>query len=67
MSKEPSGFHTRYNESADLGRVPLRKRALDAPIEQLTFAIDANPAGSGGVIRMMWDKTEVSVPFTIVP
>ena len=65
VSKEPSGFHTRYNESADLGRVPLRKRALEAPIEQLTFAIDAGPAGSGGVIRMMWEKTEVSVPFSV--
>ena len=65
VSKEPSGFHTRYNESADLGRVPLRKRALDAPVEQLTFAIDANPAGRGGVIRMMWESMEVSVPFSV--
>ena len=65
VSKEPSGFHTRYNESADLGRVALRKRALDTPVEQLTFAIDANPGGSGGVIRMMWEKTEVSVPFSV--
>ena len=65
VSKEPSGFHTRYNESADLGRVPLRKRALDTPVEQLTFAIDASPAG-GGTIRMTWEKTEVSVPFGIV-
>jgi Protein of unknown function (DUF2911) len=65
VSKEPSGFHTRYNESADLGRVPLRKRGLDAPVEQLTFAIDADPARSRGVIRMMWEKTEVSVPFSV--
>src|SRR6476660_7753902 len=28
VSKEPSGFHTRYNESADLGRSDLRKRTL---------------------------------------
>jgi hypothetical protein len=66
VSKEPSGFHTRYNESADLGRVPLHKRTLDGDVEQLTFAIDGNPAGSGGTIRMMWEKTEVSVPFRIV-
>jgi len=28
VSKEASGFHTRYNESADLGRVELRKQEL---------------------------------------
>src|SRR5262249_57241762 len=34
VSQEPSGFHTRYNEPADLGRVPLVKRALPTPVEQ---------------------------------
>src|SRR5262249_35652076 len=29
VSKEPSGFHTRYNASADLGRVPLQKSASE--------------------------------------
>jgi hypothetical protein len=66
VSKEPSGFHTRYNESADLGRVELRKRALSAPVEQLTFAIDQNPDGKGGAIKMTWETTEVSAPFAIV-
>jgi Protein of unknown function (DUF2911) len=66
VSKEPSGFHTRYNESADLGRVELRKRALSAPVEQLTFAIDQNPDGKGGAIKMTWETTEVSAPFSIV-
>jgi hypothetical protein len=64
VSKEPSGFHTRYNESADLGRVELRKRTLPSPVEQLTFAIDQN--SSGGVIKMMWETTEVSAAFSIV-
>src|SRR5215210_6938312 len=34
VSQEPSGFHTRYRPSLDLGRVPLRKRELAAPVEQ---------------------------------
>jgi Protein of unknown function (DUF2911) len=65
VSKEPSGFHTRYNESADLGRIDLRKRALPAPVEQLTFAIDKNPDAPGGVLKMMWETTEVSAPFLV--
>lgn len=66
ISKEPSGFHTRYNPRADLGRVAMGKRSLDAPVEQLTFSIDNNPAG-GGVIVMSWEKTAVSAPFVVTP
>src|SRR5437763_591515 len=66
VSKEASGFHTRYNQSADLGRVALRKQALATPIEQLTFKIEKNSAAAGGVITMMWETTEVSASFTVV-
>jgi DUF2911 family protein len=65
VSKEPSGFHTNYNPSADLGHIDLRKRALDAPVEQLTFAVAKNPEGRGGLVTMSWETTEVSVPFTV--
>ena len=65
VSKEPSGFHTNYNPSADLGSLEMRKRSLDAPVEQLTFAVVKNPAGSGGSITMTWETTEASVPFTV--
>jgi hypothetical protein len=66
VSKEPNGFHTRYPASSDLGRVEMEKRALAAPIEQLTFAIRGNPSGGGGTLAMSWAATEVSVPFAIV-
>lgn len=65
VSRQPSGFHTRYPSSSDLGRIELQKRALPSPIEQLTFAIRANPSG-GGTMAMMWATTEVSAPFTVV-
>lgn len=65
VSKEASGFHTKYNASADLGRLQMTKRTLDMPIEQLTFALATSPAGRGGVVTMSWETTEVSVPFTV--
>ena len=64
VSREPDGFHTRYNSRADLGRVAMTRRDLTAPVEQLTFRIAAAPAG-GGTITMAWEKTEVSVPFAV--
>jgi hypothetical protein len=64
VSREPDGFHTRYNSSADLGRVAMARRHLSEPVEQLTFGIAAAPSG-GGTITFSWEKTEVSVPFAV--
>ena len=66
ISKEPSGFHTRYNASADLGRAPLTRRTLDAPVEQLTFTIGNATSGRGGTIAMEWETTQVSTVFSVV-
>ena len=65
VSKEPSGFHTLYNEKTDLGRIPMQKVTIDIPVERLTFSIDAAPSG-GGNVAMLWETTRVSVPFTVV-
>jgi hypothetical protein len=65
VSKEPSGFHTNYHADQDLGRLELRKQEIPAPVERLTFAIANAPQG-GGTISMTWERTEVSVPFTVV-
>jgi hypothetical protein len=64
VSKEPSGFHTRYHEAADLGRVTLEKRTLPAPVDQLTFAFRKHGDAAGAIV-MSWETTEVSVPFTV--
>jgi hypothetical protein len=65
ISKEPNGFHTNYNASADLGRIEMTKRPLATPVEQLTFAIVKNPAGRGGLVVMSWETTEAAVPFAV--
>jgi DUF2911 family protein len=65
VSTQPSGFHTRYPASSDLGRLELEKRELPSPVEQLTFAIRGASSG-GGTIAMRWATTEVSAPFTVV-
>ena len=65
VSREPSGFHTNYNASLNLGSLDMSKRSVDAPVEQLTFAVVKNPNGAGGIVRMTWETTEVSVLFTV--
>jgi hypothetical protein len=53
-----------YDEEQDLVRIDLKKEALDAPVDQFTFAISKNPSG-GGVLSMMWESTAFSTPFTV--
>jgi hypothetical protein len=54
---------TSYDAARDLGRVPLRRTALAETVERFTIRVDADAAG--GVLRLQWDDTELSVPFTV--
>ncbi len=65
LNKDAHTFHTNHRASRDLGRVELRKQALPAAVEQLTFAIEQNSPGPGGRIVMTWATTQVSVPFLV--
>jgi Protein of unknown function (DUF2911) len=53
-----------YDEKQDVARVDLQKEALDSPVDQFTMVISKNPAG-GGDLKMMWESTAFSVPFTV--
>ena len=66
VSKDASGFHTRYPAARDLGRVPFQNSTRAAAVEQLTFEIrETSP--TSGVLAMKWETTEASVPFTVTP
>lgn len=64
INKQLGQWGLQYNESQDLGRVDLNKKALDEPVNQLTMAIQKGSSG-GGVLKLTWEKTEFSVPFTV--
>ncbi|HWA08121.1 MAG TPA: DUF2911 domain-containing protein [Opitutaceae bacterium] len=52
------------DETKDLGRVDLKKDALPSQLDELTLAIENVPAG-GGVLKIMWENTQFSLPFTV--
>jgi len=66
VNEQTGQWHTQYRAASDLGRVPLQKRTLETPVEQLTFALRKNADGSGGTIVFTWETTEASVPFKVV-
>ena len=54
-----------YDEKQDLARVDLKKDTVDKPVDQFTMSVAKNPAG-GGLIKLTWENTEYSAPFTAV-
>ena len=64
ISKNLGAWGVPVDEKNDLARVELKKEPLEKPNEQFTMAVAKNPTG-GGVIKLMWDNTQFSVPFTV--
>jgi Protein of unknown function (DUF2911) len=64
VSKETGQWHTQYKAANDLGRLTIETRALDMPVDQLTFTIAKTP-GAGGAIVFSWEKTSAVIPFTV--
>lgn len=50
-----------YKQEMDLGRTKMTVTTLSAPVEQ--FIITLEKAARGGVLKMAWETTEVSVPI----
>jgi hypothetical protein len=65
FNSDGRAFHTRRDPGRDIGKIELRKQSLPAPVEQLTFSIEPNPTGQGGVLAMRWATTHVYAPFTV--
>lgn len=57
-------FKKIYDEANDVARVSLKKEAAPKSVDQFTMAIERNASG-GGVLKMMWEDTQYSVPFTV--
>ncbi len=64
INSQTGQWGTDYDPKRDFARVDLTTRTLDAPVEQ--FTISVVPAAQGGMLKMAWDRTEFSVPFTVM-
>jgi hypothetical protein len=53
------------DETHDLGRVDMKKETLPSPVDQLTLALENDQSSGGGVLKVMWETTQFSVPFTV--
>ena len=58
------GWGVPVDEKNDLARVDMNKEKLEESVDQFTMAVAKNESG-GGVIKLMWENTQFSVPFTV--
>ncbi|MDE3197957.1 MAG: DUF2911 domain-containing protein [Acidobacteriota bacterium] len=66
VNRETGQFHLDYNSSLDFGRTPMRVKTLAQPVE--TFRIDLrDDGGNNGTLALVWERTEASIPFTLLP
>ncbi len=58
------GWGVPVDTKHDLAQVELTRESLDKPVDQFTMAVAKNPSG-GGVLKLSWESTQFSVPFTV--
>ncbi|HWA84812.1 MAG TPA: DUF2911 domain-containing protein [Opitutus sp.] len=49
----------------DFASVAMTKSALGEPVNELTINVENDKAAGGGVLRIKWESTEFSAPFTV--
>jgi hypothetical protein len=66
INKQTGQFHLNYDPSRDFGRTRMDLKTLATPVE--TFRIELRSDGANkGTLALMWERTEASIPFTVIP
>jgi hypothetical protein len=66
ISKHISKWGIPVDEKNDVTRVDLKKETLPETVEQLTITIvNTPPQSMNGVLKIAWENTQFSVPFTV--
>lgn len=66
VNKQSGQHHLDYEPAEDLGRTRMNVRTIATPAETLRFELTSN-GGNKGTLALIWETTEVSVPFTVLP
>jgi hypothetical protein len=66
FSKSIGKWGVPVDEKNDQARVNLQKETLAQSVDQLTITVEKRPPGvMDGVIKIKWEKTQFSLPFTV--
>lgn len=65
VNKQTGQWGTKHDASQDFAKVEMKKNPLAPAVNQFTIALDKNPAGAGGMLRLKWETTVYSIPITL--
>ena len=65
INKQTGQFHTEYHPDLDFARIPMNVKTLPTPVETLRIQLTSS-GGNKGTLSIAWEKTEASVPFTVL-
>jgi hypothetical protein len=65
ISKKTGQWGIPVDVKNDLARVDMKKTTLDKKVDQFTIAISPEMGQPKGELKMMWETTQFSVPFTV--
>ena len=66
LNSDSKAFHLDHDSNNDLGRIKMNLKPLDKPVESLTFEVRSD-GGNKGTVTLIWENTEASFPFAVVP
>ena len=64
INKQTGQWGTEYNQRQDLGRVKMNLAQTPALVDSFKIEL-LSTGGNKGLLKMTWERTEVSVPFTV--
>jgi len=64
INKQTGEWGTEYNQRQDLGRVKMNLTQTPALVDSFKIEL-LSSGGNKGLLKMTWERTEVSVPFTV--
>ena len=66
FSKNIGKWGVPVDETQDVARVDLKRETISENVNQLTLEVENTPAGSmSGVLKIKWEQTQFSAPFTV--
>ncbi len=63
VNRQTGQWGTDYDQSKDLARFEMKTEVLEQPVDQFTIALE--PQGSGGLMKLSWDRTAWTIPFVV--
>jgi len=66
INKQSGQHHLDYNAAEDFGRTRMTVKTLAMPVETFRIELSSN-GGNKGTLALIWETTEASIPFTVLP